>query len=79
MAYITTYPPSGACAFNAARITLHTLPRCAVLASCTTNTQPLPHNSDRPQASLVFREWVQDSYHPAGEYLPSYLVVGALL
>jgi hypothetical protein len=25
------------------------------------------------------RGWVRDSHHPVGEYLPSYLGVGALL
>jgi hypothetical protein len=68
MAYITTYPPSGARAFNAAQTTLHTLrerihvlrkrpqdiprsprPRCAIVTSCTTDTQPLPHDRDCPQ------------------------------
>jgi hypothetical protein len=96
--YIIIYPPSGACAFNAVRTTLHILrerihvlrkrpqdilmssrPRCAVVISHTTDTQPLPHDRDCPQASIVLRERVQDSHHPVVGYLPSYLVVGALL
>jgi hypothetical protein len=98
MTYITSYPSSGARAFNAAQTTLHTLqehihvlrkrsqdiprnscPRCAVMASHTTDTQPLPHDRDCPQASLVLRGRVQDSHHPVGGYLPSYIVVGVSL
>jgi hypothetical protein len=52
-------------------------PRCAVMVSRTTYTHPLPHDRDCPQANLVLRGWVQDSYHPTGGYLPSYLVIGA--
>jgi hypothetical protein len=33
--------------------------------------QPLPHNRDCPQASLVLRGRVWDSHHPARGYLPS--------
>jgi hypothetical protein len=33
-------------------------PRCAVVASRTTNTQPLPHDRDCPQANLILRGWV---------------------
>jgi hypothetical protein len=54
-------------------------PRCAVVASRTTDTEPLPHDRDCPQASLVLREQVQDSHHPTEGYLPSYLVVDASL
>jgi hypothetical protein len=54
-------------------------PRCAVVASRTADTQPLPYDRDCPQASLVLRGWVWDSHHPAEEYLPSYPVVGASL
>jgi hypothetical protein len=43
------------------------------------DTQPLPHDRDYPQASLILRGWVRDSHHPVGGYLPSYLVIGALL
>jgi hypothetical protein len=96
--YITTYPPSGTRAFNAAHTVLHTLRerihvlskrpqnihrsprlRCAVMASHTTDTQPLPHDRDRPQANLVLRERIRDSHHPARGHLPSYLFVGASL
>jgi hypothetical protein len=51
-------------------------PRCTIVASRTTDTQPLSHNR---QAKLVLRGCVQDSYHPVGGYLHSYLVVGASL
>jgi hypothetical protein len=54
-------------------------PRCAVMASRMIDTQPLLHDRDCPQASLVLRGRVQDSHHPVGGNLPSYLVVGALL
>jgi hypothetical protein len=70
--YITTYPPSGARAFNGAWIELHTswecihvlrkrpqdisrspCPRCAVMASRTTDPQPLPHDRDLPSYLFV--------------------------
>jgi hypothetical protein len=54
-------------------------PRCAVVASRTADTQPLPYDRDCPQASLVLRGRVWDSHHPTEEYLPSYPVVGASL
>jgi hypothetical protein len=98
MTYITTYPPSGAHAFNAAWTMLHTLwsrihvlrkrpqdiarsplPRCTVMASRSTDTQPLPHDRDYPQANLVLKGPVRDSHHPTGGYLHSYLFVGASL
>jgi hypothetical protein len=98
MIYITTYPPSGAYAFNITRTTQHTLrehiyvlrkrpqdiprspcPRCAVVTSRMTDTQPLPHDRGCPQANLVLRRRIRDSNHPAGGYLPSYLDVGASL
>jgi hypothetical protein len=50
-----------------------------IVVSRTTDTQPLPHNRDCPQVSLVLRVWVWNSHHPAGGNLPSYLVVDALL
>jgi hypothetical protein len=53
--------------------------RCTVVDSHTTDTHPLLHDRDSPQASLVLRGQVQDSHHPAGENLPSYLFVGASL
>jgi hypothetical protein len=53
--------------------------RCTVVASRMIDTQPLPHDRDCPQANLVLRGWVQDSYHPVRGYLPYYLVVGASL
>jgi hypothetical protein len=98
MAYITTYPPSGVHAFNAAWTALHMLRerihvlrkrpqdiprsprlRCAVMASRTTDTQPLLHDRDYPQANLILRGRVQDSHHPAGRYLPSYRLFGVSL
>jgi hypothetical protein len=48
-----------------------TRPRCAVVTNRTTETQPLPHDRNYPQASLVLRGRVQDSHHPAEEYLHS--------
>jgi hypothetical protein len=45
----------------------------------TMDTQPLPHDRECPQASLVLRERVQESHHSAGGYLHSYLGIGALL
>jgi hypothetical protein len=53
--------------------------RCAVVTSCTTDTKPLLHDRDYPQASLVLRGRVQDSHHPTGRYLPAYLGIGASL
>jgi hypothetical protein len=49
------------------------------MASHTTDMQPLPHDRDYSQASLVLRGRVQDSHHPVGGYLPSYLVIDASL
>jgi hypothetical protein len=54
-------------------------PRCAVVTSRMTDTQPLSHDRDYPQANLVMRGRVRDSHHLVGGYLPSYLVVGASL
>jgi hypothetical protein len=54
-------------------------PRCAVVVSRTIDTQPLPRDRDCPQANLILRGWVRDSHHPAGGYLPSFLVIGASL
>jgi hypothetical protein len=54
-------------------------PRCTVVASRTTNTQPLPLDRDCPQANLVLRGWVRDSFHSAEGYLPSYHIVGVSL
>jgi hypothetical protein len=98
MIYIITYPPSGARAFNAARIILHTLrerihvlrkrqqdivrspcPSCAVVASRTIDTQPLPHDRDCPQANLVLRGRVRNSHHLVEGYLPSYLDIDVSL
>jgi hypothetical protein len=77
MSYITTYPLSGACVFNAARTMMYMLrerihilskrpqdisrsprPRCTVMTSRTTDTQPLPHDRDCPQANLILRGWI---------------------
>jgi hypothetical protein len=74
MTYITTYPPSGTHAFNAARTMLHMLQeyihvlrkrpqdiprsplsRCMIVDNRTTDTQPLPHDRDYPQESLILR------------------------
>jgi hypothetical protein len=98
MTYITTYPISGAYAFNAMWTALHTFQeyihvlrkrsqdiprsphlRCAVMDSRMTDTQPLSHDMDCPQANLILRGWVWDLHHSAGGYLPSYLIVGASL
>jgi hypothetical protein len=54
-------------------------PMCTVMTSHTMDTQPLQHDRDYPQANLVLRERVWDSYHLAGGYIPSYLFVGASL
>jgi hypothetical protein len=54
-------------------------PRCVVVTSRTTDTQPLLHNRDCFQTNLILRGWVQDSHHPVGGYLPSYLFIGASL
>jgi hypothetical protein len=54
-------------------------PRCVVVASRLIDTQLLPHDRVCPQASLILRGRVQDSHHLVGGYLPSYLIVGALL
>jgi hypothetical protein len=56
-----------------------TRPRCAVVTSRTMDMQPLLHDRDCPQANLILRGRVQDSHHPMGGYLLSYIVVGALL
>jgi hypothetical protein len=53
--------------------------RCAVMASRTTDTQPLLHDRDYPQANLILRGQEQDSHHPAGRYLPSYRLFGVSL
>jgi hypothetical protein len=45
-------------------------PKCTVVVSHMTDTQPLPYDRDCPQASLLLRGWVQDSHHPVGGYLP---------
>jgi hypothetical protein len=43
------------------------------------DTQPLLHDRDYPQASLILRGRVRDSHHPVAGHLPSYLIVGASL
>jgi hypothetical protein len=43
------------------------------------NMQPLTHDRDCPQASLILRGWVLNSHHLAGGYLPSYLVIDVSL
>jgi hypothetical protein len=48
-------------------------PRCTVMACHMTDTQPILHDMDYPQASHVLRGWVWDSHHPAGGNLSSYL------
>jgi hypothetical protein len=50
-----------------------------IVTSRTTDTQPLLHDRNYPQASLVLRGQIRDSHHLAGGYFPSYLGVGALL
>jgi hypothetical protein len=54
-------------------------PRCAIVVSRTTDTQPLPHDRNCTQANLVLRGRVRDSHHPVGGYLPSYHVIGVSL
>jgi hypothetical protein len=54
-------------------------PRCAVMVSCMTNIQLIPHDMDCPQARLILRGRVRNSHHPTGGNLPSYLCVGASL
>jgi hypothetical protein len=49
------------------------------MTSRTIDTQSLLHDRDCPQANLILRGWVWGSHHPAGGYLPSYLVIGASL
>jgi hypothetical protein len=56
-----------------------TCPRCTVVTSRMTDTQPLLPDRDCPQASLVLRGWVQDSHHPTGGYLTFYLFIGVSL
>jgi hypothetical protein len=52
--------------------------RCMNVTSRTTDTQPLPHDRDYSQESLILRGWVRDSHHLAGGYLPTYLVGASL-
>jgi hypothetical protein len=54
-------------------------PRCAVMASRTTDMQLLLHHRHYPHTNLILRGWVQDPHHPTGGYLPSYFVVDATL
>jgi hypothetical protein len=56
-----------------------THPRCVVVTSSMTDTYPLPHDRDCPQANLVLRGQVRDSYHPAKGYLHSYIFVSTSL
>jgi hypothetical protein len=41
-------------------------PSCEVVASRTTDTQPLPHDRNYPQANLILRGPVRDSHHLVG-------------
>jgi hypothetical protein len=50
-----------------------------IMASRTTDMQPLPHDKDCPQARLILREWVCDSHHPTSGNLPSYFIVSVSL
>jgi hypothetical protein len=54
-------------------------PRCAVVVSHMIDTQPLPHDRDYLQASLILRGRVRDSHHLVGGYLLSYLFIGVSL
>jgi hypothetical protein len=54
-------------------------PRCAIMDNRMTDTQPISHDMDCPQASIVSRGMVWDSHHLARGNLPSYLVLGASL
>jgi hypothetical protein len=49
------------------------------VTSHTTDMQPLLYDRDCPQANLILRGRVQDSHHPTGGYLTSYLIIGASL
>jgi hypothetical protein len=51
---------------------------CVVVASHMIDTQPLPHNRDFPQASIVLRGHVRDSYHPMGGNTIEIVVVASL-
>jgi hypothetical protein len=52
-------------------------PRCAVVASHTIDTQPLPHDMDCPQANLILMGRAWDSHHPMRGNLPSNIFVDA--
>jgi hypothetical protein len=54
-------------------------PRCMVVASRMTDTQPISHDKHYPQVNLVLRGRVQNSDHSVRGNLPSYLFVGASL
>jgi hypothetical protein len=54
-------------------------PKCTIMVSHMTDMQPLPHDRDCPQASLVLWERVRDSHLPSRGKLPSYLFIGASL
>jgi hypothetical protein len=56
-----------------------TRPRYVVVTSHTMDIQPLLHDRDYPQVSLILRGRVQDSHHPTRGYLPSYLDEGVSL
>jgi hypothetical protein len=49
------------------------------MVSRMTDTQPLPHDRECHQASLILRGRIRDSHHPVGGYLSTYLIVGASL
>jgi hypothetical protein len=55
------------------------LTRCVVVTSRMIDTQPLLHDRDCLQTSLVVRGQVRDPHHPTGGNLPSYLFIGASL
>jgi hypothetical protein len=67
------------CRRRSQHIPMSPRPRCAVMVSRMTDTQPIPHDMDCPQPSLLLRGRVRNSHHLMREYLPSYLVVCALL
>jgi hypothetical protein len=46
-------------------------PRCVVMTSRTTDTQPLPHDRVCPEANLILRGQVRNSHHLARGCLPS--------
>jgi hypothetical protein len=67
-AYVTrTYSRLADVATRHSQVSSH--PGYAVVTSHTTDIQPLPHDMDCPQVSLILRGRVQDSRYPGGRIL----------